>query len=99
MLASVLRDHDAIALPTSAVPPPLRGPSQLQVEVAGGRQMSAREAVLGQTLAFSLVGLPAISLPTANVQGLPGALQLVGAFDADARLLALARWVQARVTP
>jgi Asp-tRNA(Asn)/Glu-tRNA(Gln) amidotransferase A subunit family amidase len=29
-----------------------------------------------------------------EAEGLPAGLQLVGAFDADARLLALGRWVE-----
>ncbi|MCL4746453.1 MAG: amidase [Burkholderiaceae bacterium] len=91
-LAAVLRDFDAIVLPTSPVLPPLRG--QLEVEVAGGRTLSTREAVLGQTLPFSMAGLPALSIPCGFEQGLPVGLQVVGAFDADARLLALGRWIE-----
>jgi aspartyl-tRNA(Asn)/glutamyl-tRNA(Gln) amidotransferase subunit A len=87
----LLRDHDAIVLPTSPVLPPLRG--QTELAVAGG-SLSTREAVLGQTLAFSFAGLPALAMPMGLAQGLPVSLQLVGAFDADARLLALGRWVE-----
>jgi aspartyl-tRNA(Asn)/glutamyl-tRNA(Gln) amidotransferase subunit A len=91
-LDALLRDHDALVLPTSAVPPPLRG--QTEVEVEGGT-MSVREAVLGQTLAFSFVGLPTLSLPAGIVEGLPAGLQVVGARDRDASLLALGRWMEA----
>jgi aspartyl-tRNA(Asn)/glutamyl-tRNA(Gln) amidotransferase subunit A len=91
-LDALLRDHDALVLPTSAVPPPLRG--QTEVEVEGGT-MSVREAVLGQTLAFSFVGLPTLSLPAGTVEGLPAGLQVVGARDRDASLLALGRWMEA----
>ncbi len=91
-LDRALAGFDALVVPTSPVPPPLRG--QLEVEVAVGATMSAREAVLGQTLPFSLVGLPALSLPMGEAEGLPASLQLVGARDADARLLALGRWVE-----
>jgi aspartyl-tRNA(Asn)/glutamyl-tRNA(Gln) amidotransferase subunit A len=91
-LDRALAGFDALVLPTSPVPPPLRG--QLEVEVAAGATMSAREAVLGQTLPFSLVGLPALSLPMGEAAGLPASLQLVAARDADARLLALGRWVE-----
>jgi aspartyl-tRNA(Asn)/glutamyl-tRNA(Gln) amidotransferase subunit A len=79
-------------LPTSPVLPPLRG--QTEVEVAGGRLMSTREAVLGQTLAFSFAGLPALALPMGRVAGLPVSLQVVGAAQADAHLLALGRWLE-----
>ncbi len=88
---ALLRDHDAIVLPTSPVLPPLRG--QTEVAVAGG-SLSTREAVLGQTLAFSFAALPALAMPMGLAQGLPVSLQLVGAFEADARLLALGRWVE-----
>jgi Asp-tRNA(Asn)/Glu-tRNA(Gln) amidotransferase A subunit family amidase len=40
------------------------------------------------------VGLPAISLPAGRVEGLPGSLQVVGARDGDAALLALSRWLE-----
>ena len=91
-LDAVLARCDALVLPTSPVPPPLRG--QAEVEVAGGATMSTRDAVLGQTLAFSLVGVPALSLPMGDAAALPASLQLVAARDADARLLALGRWVE-----
>lgn len=92
-LAAVLARCDALVLPTSPVPPPLRG--QTEVEVADGRSMSVREAVLGQTLPFSLAGVPALSLPMGQAAGLPASLQMVSAADAEARLLALGRWAEA----
>ena len=91
-LDAVLRDHDAMVLPTSAVPPPARG--QLEVQVEGGT-LSTREAVLGQTLAFSFVGLPTLALPMGMADGLPASMQVVGARDADASVLALGRWLEA----
>jgi aspartyl-tRNA(Asn)/glutamyl-tRNA(Gln) amidotransferase subunit A len=92
-LDAMLRDHDALLLPTSAVPPPTRG--QLEVQVEGGT-LSTREAVLGQTLAFSFVGLPSLALPMGTADGLPASMQVVGARDADASVLALGRWLEAR---
>lgn len=90
-LQAVSRGCDAMVLPTSAVLPPLRG--QVEVTTAGG-PLSVREAVLGQTLAFNLAGLPAITLPMGSHAGLPAGLQMVGELDADARLLALADWAE-----
>lgn len=90
-LDAVLRDHDALLLPTTAVRPPLRG--QLEVQVEGGT-LSTREAVLGQTLPFSFVGLPTLALPDGLVDGLPVSLQVVGARDRDASVLALGRWLE-----
>jgi aspartyl-tRNA(Asn)/glutamyl-tRNA(Gln) amidotransferase subunit A len=91
-LDALLADFDAMLLPTSAVPPPVRG--QTEVDVASGR-VTVREAVLGQTLAFSLVGLPTLSLPGGQAEGLPAGLQVVGRRDADASLLALGGWLEA----
>ncbi|MFO1199559.1 MAG: amidase [Burkholderiaceae bacterium] len=94
-IAAILAKADAIVLPTTSTPAPLRG--QVEVDAAGATKISAREALLGQTVPFSLVGLPALSVPTGSAAGLPAALQIVGAADADARVLALGRWVEARV--
>lgn len=90
-LQAISRAYDAMILPTSAVLPPLRG--QTEVMTLGG-MTSVREAVLGQTLPFNLAGLPALTLPMGSHDGLPTGLQMVGELDADARLLALAQWVE-----
>ena len=91
-LDAVLRDHDALVLPASAIPPPPRGRTHEAVE---GGTLTVREAVLGQTLPFSFVGLPALVLPAGSADGMPAALQVVGARDRDASLLALGRWLEA----
>lgn len=91
-LAAILSGYDAMLLPTSPVLPPLRG--QAEVEVAGGRSMPTRDAVLGQTAAFSMVGLPTLAMPMGDVGDLPTSLQVVGASDADARVLAIGRWIE-----
>lgn len=91
VLDRVLADCDALVLPTSAVLPPLRG--QNEVEVEGGAT-TVREAVLGQTLAFSLCGLPALSIPLGLADGLPVALQVVASRGADAALLSLGSWLE-----
>ncbi len=84
---------DALLLPTSPVPAPRRGQAEVMLE---GGSKTVREAVLGQTLPFSLCGLPALSVPMGRVDGLPVGLQLVAGIDADASLLALGRWVEAQ---
>ncbi len=91
----VLAGIDALVLPTSPVPAPLRGQSEVAVE---GGTMSVREAVLGQTLPFSFCGLPALSLPFAAIDGLPLGLQVVGRSDSDPALLALGSWLEQRVS-
>ena len=95
---SMLSNFDAMLLPTSAVVAPLRG--QQDVVVAGGRMMSAREAVLGQTLPFSALGLPTLQIPmdmipvSATVK-LPIGLQIVSLQGRDNRVLALGKWIEA----
>lgn len=94
-LAQVLAGIDALVLPTSPVPAPLRGQTEVALE---GGTMSVREAVLGQTLPFSFCGLPALSLPFAALAGLPLGLQVVGRTDGDPALLALGSWLEQHVS-
>ena len=93
-LDALLAQYDALLTPGHAVLPPKRG--QLDVQTEGGT-MTVRDAVLGQTAPFSFAGVPALVLPTAPVDGLPTSLQLVARRDADASLLALGQWFEARV--
>ena len=93
-MESLLARYDALILPGNAVVPPLRG--QLEVPTESGT-LSAREAVLGQTVPFSFAGLPTLVLPTAPVRGLPTSLQIVGRTDGDAGVLALGQWFEARL--
>ena len=90
-LRDLLRGVDALILPTASVLPPLRG--QTEVRVPGGVK-PVRELVLGQTLPFNLAGVPAITVPMGRSQGLPVGLQMVGAWNEDASLLALAGWAE-----
>nr|HRO59499.1 amidase family protein [Burkholderiaceae bacterium] len=101
-LDAILAGCDALLLPSTGALPPPRG--QLEVQLEDG-PMSVRDAVLGQTLPFSMCGLPALSIPAGLVENgygpdtpaLPAGLQLVGRFGADAALLAVGRWVEAKV--
>ncbi|NCX22153.1 MAG: amidase [Betaproteobacteria bacterium] len=90
-LYACLADVDALVMPTTAVAAPQRG--QTAVTVAGGT-ISIREAVLGQTAAFSMVGLPALTIPFARSGRLPLGLQIVGRPNADALVLALGKWLE-----
>lgn len=90
-LSACMADFDALLLPTSAVAPPRR--AQTTVNVAGGT-LSVRDAVLGQTAAFSMVGLPTLTIPFARSGPLPLGLQVVGRSQADALVLAIGRWLE-----
>lgn len=90
-LDAILAGCDAMLTPTTTVPAPLRG--QTEVDVEGGR-LTVREAVLGQTLPFSFVGVPTLSIPWGRIDGLTGALQVVARRDGDASLLTLGAWLE-----
>jgi Asp-tRNA(Asn)/Glu-tRNA(Gln) amidotransferase A subunit family amidase len=49
-------------------------------------------------VAGSCLGVPAISLPLLTADGLPLGLQLLGFLDADADLIATARWIEQLLT-
>src|SRR5205085_12532409 len=57
--------------------------------VIAGREAEPRGHAVFTAFA-NAAGVPAISLPCDQAQGLPIGLQLVGSFGADAKLLALA---------
>jgi len=100
-LAAVFADVDVIAWPTvPAVAPPLEAPL---VELPSGTLTADQANVRGGALA-NLTGIPAVSVPVGNSQGLPIALQLQGAWGRDELLLDAAevlerangrRWVDA----
>jgi Asp-tRNA(Asn)/Glu-tRNA(Gln) amidotransferase A subunit family amidase len=92
---AALEQVDVVITPTTAVYPPLRG--QEMVKVSAGRSMSVREAVLGQTMAFSLFGLPTLSLPvsqTKAARGFPLGLQVFASRGADERVLACSQTLE-----
>jgi Asp-tRNA(Asn)/Glu-tRNA(Gln) amidotransferase A subunit family amidase len=100
-LAAVFADVDVIAWPTvPAVAPPLEAPL---VELPSGTLTADQANVRGGALA-NLTGIPAISVPVGNSEGLPIALQLQAAWGRDELLLDAAealerandrRWVDA----
>ncbi len=47
--------------------------------------------------AWTLFGVPCVTLPYGADNGLPLGIQLVGAFDADSELLSWARWAECRL--
>jgi len=100
-LAAVFADVDVIAWPTvPAVAPPLEAPL---VELPSGTLTADQANVRGGALA-NLTGIPAVSVPVGNSEGLPIALQLQAAWGRDELLLDAAealeqangrRWVDA----
>jgi Asp-tRNA(Asn)/Glu-tRNA(Gln) amidotransferase A subunit family amidase len=100
-LAAVFADVDVIVWPTvPAVAPPLEAPL---VELPSGTHTADQANVRGGALA-NLTGIPAVSVPVGNSDGLPIALQLQAAWGRDELLLDAAevlerangrRWVEA----
>jgi aspartyl-tRNA(Asn)/glutamyl-tRNA(Gln) amidotransferase subunit A len=85
---AALGQHDAIVLPTLAVPAPLLGASSVEI---GGRSEPVRNVMLRLTQLFDVTGHPAISLPSGRTRaGLPCSFQLVGARHQTDALLRVA---------
>jgi aspartyl-tRNA(Asn)/glutamyl-tRNA(Gln) amidotransferase subunit A len=94
---AALGQHDALVLPTLAIPAPLLGASTVQVN---GRAEPVRNIMLRLTQLFDVTGHPAISLPCGRTrEGLPCALQLVGARHQTDALLRVALACEPTVTP
>ena len=83
-LETTLRTVDALVLPAAPLPAPLRGTQTVQLE---GGMRAHRDAFIELTLPFSLVGVPALSLPFTKVAGLPVGLQIITAKGNDALAL------------
>jgi Asp-tRNA(Asn)/Glu-tRNA(Gln) amidotransferase A subunit family amidase len=74
---AALAGHDALVLPTLAIPAPPIGAATVPI---GGRDEPVRNVMLRLTQLFNVTGHPAISLPCGTTgAGLPCGLQLVGA--------------------
>ena len=81
-----LAEHDLLITPTTATPPfPLEQPHALDVN---GRPVGKAMQRSYLTYAFSVLGLPAISIPCGfTSQGLPVGLQIVGKRRGEAAVL------------
>jgi Asp-tRNA(Asn)/Glu-tRNA(Gln) amidotransferase A subunit family amidase len=83
-MAELFEQIDVLAWPTMpAVAPPLQDPVvQLPSGPASADAANARQGVLA-----NLTGIPGVSVPVGLDEGLPVALQLLGAWGSDAMLL------------
>ncbi len=79
-VARVLADYDAILTPAAA------GPAPAGFESTGSPIFNGL---------WTYLGMPAVSLPLLEVEGLPLGVQLVGKRRDDGRLLRTARWLAA----
>jgi len=82
---------DGLVSPTTLAVAPAVGARE--VEIGCGR-VPVRSALVSCTSPFSMIGLPALSLPCGEAGGMPLGLQLVGRRHDDQALLQLARQVE-----
>ena len=89
-LDQALDGLDALVLPTAPWVAPREDPAIATDEGdAEGRR----------TAPFNLTGHPTVSVPIGTVDGLPIGLQVVGAVDADERVIAIARRIETALGP
>ena len=93
---SALAKCDAILLPALAIPAPVLGESTVRIDDAAE---PVRAVMLRLTQLFNITGHPAIALPAGRTMtGLPIGMQLVGARQRTAQLLAAAAQVENQIT-
>jgi aspartyl-tRNA(Asn)/glutamyl-tRNA(Gln) amidotransferase subunit A len=90
----LLAEHDLLALPTVGIVAPPVGTRSVW---AGEQRVEVRDALLGLTLAWSVTGMPALSIPAGLVDGLPVGLQLVAPAGGEDLLLRIAERVDAEL--
>ena len=92
-LTAFFQQFDAIALPTMPLLPPLL-------------EEAASSPLTGFTRFANMTGLPALSVPVpipkrlrrSETQNLPGSIQLIGDYNAEARLLQLGSLIERSVS-
>jgi aspartyl-tRNA(Asn)/glutamyl-tRNA(Gln) amidotransferase subunit A len=86
---TALEKVDVILAPTSPIPAPPVG--QTQIQIAGERETAVRAELLRLTRPSNITGLSAISIPCGFTSaGLPIGLQLIGRRWGEVRLLSIA---------
>lgn len=83
-LRPILINHDAILTPAA------QGPAPLGLAATGSPMFNSL---------WTYLGMPCISLPLLEVEGLPVGVQLTGARGDDARLLRVAAWMMRERSP
>jgi len=91
-LHRALEGADALIMPAAPCVAPLRGSTEIVLESGPA---NLRSAILRLTLPAALAGLPALSLPFAQIGGLPVGLQIIAPFGADQQALAVGAWIEA----
>jgi aspartyl-tRNA(Asn)/glutamyl-tRNA(Gln) amidotransferase subunit A len=89
--AARLKGFDVLLLPTVPVLAPPLGIRDADI---GGGWTSPRDALLAHNALWGVLGLPAISIPIPNPDGLPVGAQVVGFPGSDSELLAIAGTIE-----
>lgn len=85
-MSRLFDSYDLIALPTTTISAP---PFSLEQVSINGHVYRTRDAINTLTSVWSLLGLPAISIPAGLVDGLPCGLQLIAAPNRDEWLMTM----------
>jgi Asp-tRNA(Asn)/Glu-tRNA(Gln) amidotransferase A subunit family amidase len=92
--AALLSRYDGLVTPTTRVCAPPRGATEVAVD---GTLVLLREALIRCTCPFSMLGLPALSVPVSAASGLPVGLQVLGPPGCEGTVLGLGAAVGAAV--
>ena len=87
----LLTEYDCLVSPTTLVPAPIIGQQRVETNE---KIVSTREALVSCTCPFSMVGLPAISVPSGEVSGLPVGIQVIGPRYEDLIVLDVTELIQ-----
>lgn len=90
---AALRDVDVLIAPSTPCAAPLIGEAPITV---AGQSLVPRHHLGRFTQPLSFIGLPALSVPVQQAEGLPLGVQLVAAPYRDALVLRVGAWLQAQ---
>jgi amidase len=90
LMAPWRRDFDVLVTPTMGVPPPPAGTIMELAHATPGQPVELVIATVAFTAFANATGLPAISLPVHESDGLPIGAQLIGSPFDEATLIRLA---------
>ncbi len=88
---ALLQEHDALLSPTTLITAPRRDRRHVQI---AGRTLTRREALVCCSCPYSMIGLPAASVPAGRSEGLPVGLQVIGPRRGEHTVLQVARLVE-----
>ncbi len=87
-VAKLFERYDLLLMPTLPIIAPLINERTVLVrDHAGEQQVPTRNALLSLTSAWNVVGLPSITVPAGELDGMPIGLQVIGAKGSDDKML------------